>query len=94
LTSTAFSAEDPSLGFLVRIMRPLMRSPAKGADTAVYLASAPEVASVSGRYFADRAAKKSSKASYDTAAAARLWQVSADLVGLPSGVPMSSAGTV
>ena len=80
-TSTAFSAEDPALGFLVRIMRPFMRSPAKGADTAVYLASAPDVARVTGRYFADRVARKSSKASYDTATAARLWQVSTDLVG-------------
>lgn len=84
LTSTAFSAEDPALGLLVRIMRPFMRSPAKGADTAAYLASAAEVERVSGRYFADRRARESSAASYDTAAAARLWQVSADLVGLGS----------
>jgi retinol dehydrogenase 14 len=85
LTSTSFSAEDPALGLLVRIMRPFMRSPAKGADTAVYLASAPEVAGLSGRYFADRKARKSSQSSYDTGAAARLWQVSADLVGLSGG---------
>ena len=39
LTNTGFSAEDPALGPLVRLMRPFMRSPAKGADTAVYLAS-------------------------------------------------------
>jgi retinol dehydrogenase-14 len=90
LTSTAFSAEDPALGFLVRIMRPFMRSPAKGADTAIYLASAPDVAGVTGRYFADRVAKETSKPSYDTAAAARLWQVSADLVGLPQSVPIRS----
>ena len=81
-TNTGFSAEDPALGPLVRLLRPFMRSPAKGADTAVYLASAPQVAGVTGRYFADRVAKKSSKASYDTAATARLWQVSADLVGI------------
>jgi NAD(P)-dependent dehydrogenase (short-subunit alcohol dehydrogenase family) len=86
LTSTSFSAEDPALGLLVRIMRPFMRSPAKGADTAVYLASDPEVAEVSGRYYADRKARKSSQSSYDTAVAARLWQVSADLVGLQPGI--------
>lgn len=86
LTSTSFSAEDPALGLLVRIMRPFMRSPAKGADTAVYPASAPEVAGITGQYFADRKIKKSSKSSFDTAAAARLWQMSADLVGLPSVV--------
>ena len=84
VTNTAFSAEDPARAFapLVRIMRPFMRSPERGADTAVYLASAPEVDGVTGGYFADRRPKTSSKASYDTATAARLWQVSADLVGL------------
>lgn len=34
------------------------------------------------RYFANRKPRTSNKASYDTRAAARLWQVSADLVGL------------
>jgi retinol dehydrogenase 14 len=33
-------------------------------------------------YFVNRKAKRSSKASYDEAAAARLWRVSAVLVGL------------
>ena len=86
MTNTAFSAEDPSRVFapLVAIMRPFMRSPERGAETAVYLASSPDVEGVTGRYFADRKAKRSSESSYDTIAAARLWHVSADLVGLPS----------
>ena len=54
MTSTAFSAEDPALGLLVTIMRPFMRSPARGADTAVYLASSPDAEGLSGQYFADR----------------------------------------
>jgi NAD(P)-dependent dehydrogenase (short-subunit alcohol dehydrogenase family) len=83
MTSTAFSAEDPALAPLVKIMRPFMRSPERGADTAVYLASSAEVDGVTGRYFADRKPRKSRESSYDTEAAARLWQVSADLVGLP-----------
>jgi retinol dehydrogenase 14 len=80
LTSTAFSAEDPALGLLVKILRPFMRSPARGAETPIHLASSAEVEGVTGRYFADRKAKRSHESSYDTAAAARLWQVSADLV--------------
>ena len=84
MTSTAFSAEDPArVRPLVALMRPFMRSPERGADTAVYLASSPEVEGVTGQYFADRKAKKSHASSYDTAITARLWQVSADLVGLP-----------
>jgi NAD(P)-dependent dehydrogenase (short-subunit alcohol dehydrogenase family) len=84
LTSTAFSAEDPALGLLVKILRPFMRSPARGAETPIYLASSAEVEGVTGEYFANRKAKRSHESSYDTAAAARLWQVSAGLVGLPT----------
>ena len=64
-------------------MRPFMRSPERGADTPVYLASSPDVEGVSGKYFADRKVKASHKASYDAATTARLWEVSAELVGLP-----------
>ena len=83
LTSTAFSAEDPALGWLVAVMRPFMKSPARGAETPIYLASSPAVEGVSGRYFANRKAKDSHKSSYDTATTRRLWELSAELVGLP-----------
>jgi retinol dehydrogenase-14 len=59
-----------------------MKTPAQGALTPVYLASSPEAEGVTGRYYANRKPKTSSKASYDTKAAARLWQVSAGLVGM------------
>jgi retinol dehydrogenase-14 len=85
VTRTGFGAEDPAraLAPLVAVLRPFMRSPERGAETAVYLASSPEVDGISGRYFADRKAKKTNKSSYDTATTARLWQVSEDLVGPP-----------
>ena len=84
MTNTAFSAEDPSRVFapLVAVMRPFMRTPAKGAETPVYLASSPEAAGISGEYFADRRAKESNKSSYDPGTARRLGEVSAGLVGL------------
>ena len=87
LTNTAFSAEDPALAPLVAILRPFMGSPARGADTPVYLAGSPEVEGVTGKYFAKRKVKLSHKSSYDLAATARLWSVSADLVGLPADAP-------
>ena len=59
-----------------------MKAPAQGAATSIHLASAPDVELVSGQYFANRQPRGSSKRSYDQAAAARLWQVSAGLVGL------------
>lgn len=81
MTSTAFSAEDPArtMAPVVAVIRPFMRSPKKGADTAVYLASSPEVQGVSGQYFANRKPRATSSSSYDAAAAARLWQASAEL---------------
>ena len=85
VVSTGFGAEDPSLIFkvIVPFVRPFMKSPARGAETPIYLASSPEVEGVTGRYFANRKASQSQKSSYDTATTARLWQVSAGLVGLP-----------
>ncbi|HEX2806543.1 MAG TPA: SDR family NAD(P)-dependent oxidoreductase [Kineosporiaceae bacterium] len=84
VVSTSFGAEDPGRvqRMLVPVLRPFMKAPAQGAATSIHLASAPDLEQVTGRYFANRTPKRSSKRSYDEAAAARLWQVSADLVGL------------
>jgi NAD(P)-dependent dehydrogenase (short-subunit alcohol dehydrogenase family) len=81
---TAFGAEDPTpmMGALVFIARLFMKTPDQGADTVVYLASSHEVDGVTARYFVNRKPRTSHRSSYDTTAAARLWQVSADLVGL------------
>ena len=81
---TSFGAEDQAAYFVVltRVARLFMKTPAQGAGTPIYLASSPEVAGVTGRYFVNRKPKTSSKAAYDTAAAARLWRASADLAGM------------
>jgi retinol dehydrogenase 14 len=88
MTSTGFGAEDTARGWgpLIAVMRPFMKKPRQGAETPVYLASSPEAQGLTGQYFAGRKAKQSSDLSYDVEAAARLWRVSADLVGL-SGAP-------
>jgi NAD(P)-dependent dehydrogenase (short-subunit alcohol dehydrogenase family) len=79
---TSFGAEDPGVvqRLVVPFVRPFMKTPAQGAATSICLASARDLARVTGRYFADSKPKRSSKASYDAAVGARLWQVSADLV--------------
>ena len=66
----------------MRVMPVFALSPEKGARTSVYLASAPEVAAVSGQYFVKRRPKRSWKTSYDEAAQERLWTVSEQLTGL------------
>jgi retinol dehydrogenase-14 len=81
---TSFGAEDPG-GVQRRVipfLRPFMMSPARGAATSIHLAYAPGLEQVTGRYFANRKPRRSSMRSYDVAAAARLWQVSAELAGL------------
>lgn len=61
---------------------PLLRTPERGADTVVWMAAAPELAGVTGKYFMDRKEKRSSRLSHDQAAARRLWNTSARMVGL------------
>ena len=55
---------------------PLVLSPERGADTMIYLATAPEVAEVSGQYFVRRKPVRSSRASRDAETARRLWWAS------------------
>jgi NAD(P)-dependent dehydrogenase (short-subunit alcohol dehydrogenase family) len=82
---TGFGAEDP--GRIQRMITPLMglmKSPEQGALTPIHLASAPEVEGVTGQFFVNRKPRRSSRRSYDEADALRLWEVSAQLVGLDS----------
>ncbi len=55
--------------------------PATAAAALVRLASAPELASVTGRYFRRNAETRSSPASYDAEALNRLWSLSVELSG-------------
>jgi len=58
----------------------LMKSPAEGASTICYLAADPTVMDVSGYYFIDCSPVELGGNSEDPAMAARLWDVSAELV--------------
>jgi NAD(P)-dependent dehydrogenase (short-subunit alcohol dehydrogenase family) len=58
-------------------------SPERGADTVVYLASAPGLESTTGEYFIRRRPHRSSAASYDTDAARRLWEFASLRTQLP-----------
>ena len=83
LVRTGFGSEDPGLvqRLFVPFVRPFMRAPARGAATSIHVASEPALEQVTGRYFAKSRPTNSSPLSRDAAVAARLWQVSADLVG-------------
>jgi NAD(P)-dependent dehydrogenase (short-subunit alcohol dehydrogenase family) len=67
---------------LWRVLQLAAISPEQGAETILYVANAPEVKGISGKYFVKQKAVDSSAVSYDRAAAERLWQVSAEITGL------------
>ena len=50
--------------------------------TQTYVATRPELAAVTGEYFSDCREEQASRAGRDDRAATRLWDVSAELVGL------------
>jgi NAD(P)-dependent dehydrogenase (short-subunit alcohol dehydrogenase family) len=65
----------------VRLMAKwFFKSPEQGARTSLYLATAPEVAEISGRYFADAKEKQPGAAALDDALAERLWTETERLV--------------
>ncbi|MGA2110888.1 MAG: SDR family oxidoreductase [Anaerolineales bacterium] len=76
-----------SSGGLVRLAEPFVKlmakTPQEGADTVIYLAASPEVEGVSGKYFVNRHPFPSSPASYDELSGQRLWEINAQMVGLP-----------
>ena len=67
-------------------------APVEGARTAVYLASSPEVAAVTGGYYADERPTTSSAASYDRELQGAFWQVSERLTGLAADRPSRAVG--
>jgi NAD(P)-dependent dehydrogenase (short-subunit alcohol dehydrogenase family) len=80
--STGFGVSNGGFrgAFMRLIQRFGARTPEQGAQTSIYLASSPNVQGVTGKYFTDQRAVKSSAASYDLAAAARLWALSEEMV--------------
>lgn len=69
------------LGKLTQLARPFMLSAEKGAETSIFLASAPEVAAVSGGFFAKKRAEPVQHAFNTPDHARQLWKLSEQLTG-------------
>jgi NAD(P)-dependent dehydrogenase (short-subunit alcohol dehydrogenase family) len=82
----ATSLGGDQLIFRLIVKLPFLQSPDQGARTAIYLASAPELTGVTGKYFEKSKEKASSKPSQDEKLAGELWDVSARLTGLAASV--------
>jgi NAD(P)-dependent dehydrogenase (short-subunit alcohol dehydrogenase family) len=68
-----------------RILRPLLRTPAEGADTIAWLAAAPDAAELSGLFFLDRRSRakhrlRRTRRPDDASEAARLWRLCSERV--------------
>ena len=75
--STAIFRETPAL--LKMFVRGFAMDSRKGAETSVYLASSPEVGSVSGKYFIKKKEAQPADKALDASAAQRLWEISEKL---------------
>lgn len=80
--TVATSIGGPLGSLLMKLARPFFKTPSQGAETTLYLATSAEVAGKTGGYYSEAKLERSSAASYDRAAQARLWQISRELVGL------------
>jgi NAD(P)-dependent dehydrogenase (short-subunit alcohol dehydrogenase family) len=85
-TVTHFGDDLPGMpGFFFRIVKRipfLLQSVEKGAETQIQLASAPELAGVSGRFFYRGREMRTKPITYDRDVASRLWSLSEELTGL------------
>ena len=70
------------LAFAVRAAKNFALTPEQGAETIIYLASSPDVANVSGKYFYKSKPETPTKEAQNDADAKRLWDVSAKLSGV------------
>lgn len=71
------------LGTLIRLVSFAMRTPEKGAETGLFLATDPQAGRVTGEYWYDRRVARTSAAARNLAYARALWDHSERLLGLP-----------
>jgi NAD(P)-dependent dehydrogenase (short-subunit alcohol dehydrogenase family) len=93
ISGSRLGSEVPGLGELVA--RTFGQDPTThpgpdvGADTPVWLATAPEVEGVTGRFFVERRAVETAPHTTDVERCDRLWDETARLVGLPAEIAVT-----
>ncbi|MEW6272621.1 MAG: SDR family oxidoreductase [Thermodesulfobacteriota bacterium] len=75
---------------LIRMLAPLFRTPDRGAETTLHVATSPALEGVTGRYFASSREARSSAASHDRDAAGRLWELSVELTHPERRTPLGA----
>ena len=82
VATNIWSGNKDPLALAAQMFKWFYRSPERGAEGPLYLATSPEAADVTGAYFKDTEPVDSSDASIDEATAQRLWNRSAEMVEL------------
>lgn len=81
--ATGFARNNgPLVSLIMRVIGLFELSPEQGAETQIYLATSPEVANVTGKYFEKKKPVRPNLAAQDEAAVERLWKMSERLTGL------------
>ncbi len=81
LVATEFAKNNGLLAKLgMNLLKPISRTPKEGAESIFYLAVSHEVKGQTGKYFKNKIAVPSDPASYDAESAARLWDLSLEMI--------------
>jgi NAD(P)-dependent dehydrogenase (short-subunit alcohol dehydrogenase family) len=86
VVGTSFGQDTESAAYMrygMRLVKRFFKTPAEGAATSVFLATADDAAVTGSIYWSDQAPAQPIPAALDSGAAARLWQESERLVGPP-----------
>jgi NAD(P)-dependent dehydrogenase (short-subunit alcohol dehydrogenase family) len=82
VVATQFGRDNGIIRRLYHLTQPLMKTPAQGADTLVWLATAPPSDWRNGGYHLNRKASRIWGQAVDTTLASGLWQRSSQMLGL------------
>lgn len=80
--NTSVTRDNKVLSVAIKVAAPMLKTPAEGAATSVFVATATELRGTSGGYFADCAPRTPSPAVAHEGDARRLWDLSLTMVGL------------
>jgi NAD(P)-dependent dehydrogenase (short-subunit alcohol dehydrogenase family) len=84
VVATNIWGADPPLIFklIIAVVKPFMLNSKEGAEVSLYLASSPEVAQTSGKYFVKCKPAESNTLSRDPKVAGEIWQWTEKMIGV------------
>lgn len=81
--ATGLGGQNGFMGkVLTVVQKPFARSPEKGAESSIYVATSPRLEGISGNYYFNCKEHRPSRAACDDKAAKRLWEISEQLCGI------------